>query len=534
VLLWLDFAGNTQALLRYQFTRVSPDQGLSSTFVRKIVQDPFGFLWAGTQDGLNRFDGKRIRVYTKSSIKNQALTGADVRDLLIDSVRSTLWVITSYGGLNGIDYRTGNVWFSFDQQGDPHWKHTLFNSLLLKDHQLYIGSTEGLLRVNVARKVITKEILPYLPKDEAVSIDRLIGAKGHFCWIFTEQKGVLYADLRAKKVVSAPRGEPFKTYDATLMQSDDVLLATSKGLRKVGLRQNGVVVDSNPFPFLPSSLGRESFTCFQEKGGSILISNAQLLVRFRPGQRQYQLLSGNSSADGEKWLSSVFSIYSDPKGVLWLGCQQRLAYAEHSPSPFFSIYQSALSTTRIEHAYYLYPASNSTVYACAQNGLYRVDLPSGSIKAMKEGNPFYHAFHGPRGELIASSRAGALVWSDSRFLPLEKIYPEFTSLSPVVFNSYVRLNDSLWLLGTQNFKGIVVWNHKKREAYFIQEHSNEVRLQENVVNGLYLDRRRQVWVLGDRSVSILDPLLKSVRHLTPAHTGRKKFYSIFFDVTLVT
>jgi ligand-binding sensor domain-containing protein len=532
--LWLGFAGETQSLLRYQFTHISPDQGLSSTFVRKIVQDPYGFIWAGTQDGLNRFDGKRIKIYTKSNIKNKTLAGADIRDLLIDSIRHTLWVITSYGGINGIDYRTGNVWFSFHQQNDHQWKHTLFNSLFVDGPNLYIGSSQGLLRLDLAKKTIRNELLlPYLTEKESVTIDRLLPAKGQGCWMITEQKGVLYVDLANKTVIASPKrdsNEIFKTYDATLLQNGDVLLATSKGLQKASLHHNQVTIDTAPFPFLPSSLTKENFACHQDKSGNILISNAQFIIRFRPEKQYYALLSENSSADLEKWLSSVYSIYTDRQGLLWIGSQQGLAFADNVPSPFYRIYQSAVSTTRIAHAYYLYPANDTILYSCAQNGLYRAQTGSGIVKAIKEGIPFYHVFQGPRSKLIASSREGAFVLTGNQLKPLAKSHPEFSRFGPLVFNSHAELNDSILLLGTQNFKGLIVWNVNKKAAYQICDSSQGIRLQENVINGLYLDKRKNVWILGDRSISILDRSLQHVQHLTPTHADKRKYYSIFFDV----
>ena len=61
-----------------RFARYSLEQGLSQVTVNSIVQDHRGFLWLGTEDGLNRFDGYEFTVYRRnpsdpSSLPNNAV-----------------------------------------------------------------------------------------------------------------------------------------------------------------------------------------------------------------------------------------------------------------------------------------------------------------------------------------------------------------------------------------------------------------------------------------------------------------------------
>lgn len=48
---------------RYYFSTLSMDQGLSGNFAWSISQDKYGFMWIGTTNGLNRFDGHSIKQY---------------------------------------------------------------------------------------------------------------------------------------------------------------------------------------------------------------------------------------------------------------------------------------------------------------------------------------------------------------------------------------------------------------------------------------------------------------------------------------
>src|SRR5215218_6505342 len=90
-------------------TKYTSLQGLSSYNIRKVVQDPFGFIWIATQDGLNRFDGRNFLLFKKNELSGRTLLGADVRDILVDSTTNLLWVLTGEGGLNAIDLITTRI-----------------------------------------------------------------------------------------------------------------------------------------------------------------------------------------------------------------------------------------------------------------------------------------------------------------------------------------------------------------------------------------------------------------------------------------
>ena len=79
------------------FRRLGPAQGLSQASVRAMVQDRHSFLWFGTQDGLNRFDGNEFRAYRHRKDDPDSLPGDLIRALAIDR-DGVLWI----GGTGGL------------------------------------------------------------------------------------------------------------------------------------------------------------------------------------------------------------------------------------------------------------------------------------------------------------------------------------------------------------------------------------------------------------------------------------------------
>lgn len=76
--------------------------GLSNNFVTDITQDRHGYIWIGTEAGLNRFDGESFKVFSE---KNTPLKGNSINALFYDTETDRLW-IGSKKGLDVFDCKT--------------------------------------------------------------------------------------------------------------------------------------------------------------------------------------------------------------------------------------------------------------------------------------------------------------------------------------------------------------------------------------------------------------------------------------------
>lgn len=102
LILWpLPFLLNGQIPF-YTFDHLSLRHGLSQSSVSCIVQDSLGFMWFGTQDGLNRFDGYHFQVFKHDNTDTNTISNNWIHTLLFDR-NGSLWVGTQNGGLNRID-----------------------------------------------------------------------------------------------------------------------------------------------------------------------------------------------------------------------------------------------------------------------------------------------------------------------------------------------------------------------------------------------------------------------------------------------
>ena len=90
------------------FERFSVNQGLSQTSVSVILQDSRGFLWLGTDDGLNRFDGYEFKVFRHDSQIPSSISSNHILSLVEDR-NGDIWVGTKQG-LNRFDVQSEQIW----------------------------------------------------------------------------------------------------------------------------------------------------------------------------------------------------------------------------------------------------------------------------------------------------------------------------------------------------------------------------------------------------------------------------------------
>lgn len=74
-----------------QIMRLSVEEGLSQGFVRSIVQDESGFMWMGTVNGLNRYDGYDFKVYRREADQKYSLLSSTIGSLTMDE-QKRLWI----------------------------------------------------------------------------------------------------------------------------------------------------------------------------------------------------------------------------------------------------------------------------------------------------------------------------------------------------------------------------------------------------------------------------------------------------------
>src|SRR3989304_5595035 len=98
-------ANNYSQQENLKFKHITSDDGLSQNFISCILQDQKGFMWFGSKDGLNRYDGYSFVVYQHDPFDTTTISDNFITSLFEDS-RGYIWVGTLNGGLNCLQRET--------------------------------------------------------------------------------------------------------------------------------------------------------------------------------------------------------------------------------------------------------------------------------------------------------------------------------------------------------------------------------------------------------------------------------------------
>ena len=111
----LGFTQNQQL----KFQRIGTREGLSDPNVLCMIQDSRGFIWAGTRNGLNRYDGHQFRTYFHDANDPGSLSNSYIQDIIEDA-KGNIWVATSGGGLNRFDRSTNRFQQYLNEPNNPN------------------------------------------------------------------------------------------------------------------------------------------------------------------------------------------------------------------------------------------------------------------------------------------------------------------------------------------------------------------------------------------------------------------------------
>ncbi|MBN8707651.1 MAG: hypothetical protein J0L62_17390, partial [Bacteroidetes bacterium] len=127
------------------FERISLDQGLSQTTIFSIAQDKKGFLWFGTQDGLNRFDGYSFRVFRPDRTDPSSVADHWINSLYTDQ-QGRFWVGTFNSGLQLYNPESGEFKsFLFPGKDEyPLVQNRIWSLVDGKNGHLWVGTDHGL------------------------------------------------------------------------------------------------------------------------------------------------------------------------------------------------------------------------------------------------------------------------------------------------------------------------------------------------------------------------------------------------------
>jgi len=316
----LFYSGTTSAQPKLLFKHISNEQGLSNSTIEAIFQDSQGFLWFGTRDGLNRYDGHEIVVYKNEDGDSTSLSDSYIRAIYEDREHH-LWVGT-INGLNRLN-RAKNVFSRFKHQaGDAFSLSSNLVTCILEDRDgdLWIGTYGG--GINLFDKKNQRCIPIRQDGVQANSpgedrVNAIYEDRGGNIWLGTES-GLALFNKKNRRLTLLP-GNAVKVIQEDRqgnlwLGTEDAGLELFDPLIKTITRFSHS--DKDPF-----SLGNNMIkSLLADKKGNLWVGSINGgLNLFNPAKNSffnYQDEPGNGSSLSQRTISALFE---DNQGNIWIG-----------------------------------------------------------------------------------------------------------------------------------------------------------------------------------------------------------------------
>lgn len=275
-----------------RFKTLGAEQGLSQSVVQKIIQSRDGFIWAATQDGLNRFDGYRFKVYRKGA-PPYGLSWSNVKDMVEDSATGQLWLGTVTRGVCVLNPATQVV--QRLPQGSVPLLSENVTALALSPSEVWVATTKG---ISVLQKS-TGAVVKNLPLEGKEISQTLI--TGKYALAFNKSGGLHLLNADRHTAINAFAGlqvfgkDTIEFWSAQQM-GDSVFVCTRQGLFKGLFVQGKLSLPFQPVPII---------TC-----SGMNFTGQYVFSYYTDGRAPFN--SGNSTGSRNTKPSLVFSIIPRP------------------------------------------------------------------------------------------------------------------------------------------------------------------------------------------------------------------------------
>ena len=315
---------------RPRFQHLAQDDGLSQSMVYAIEQDATGFMWFGTQEGLNRFDGYDFVVHAPVPGDSSSLANESIRALHIGA-DGTLWVATDAGGLARYDSAAEDF---ITYRHDPAAAGSLGSDrvrTVFEDSvgRLWVGTDGAGLALLRDRDAGTFEHLRHDPDDlESIGSDYVwsIAEDGDgSLWVATTQ-GLSRLDAatgKFRRFQHDPANPDSLSNDEVRVVRVDrqrnLWVGTAEGLNRYDRRMDSFERfqhdEANPLSLSADRIN----AIFQDSTGILWIGTVDGLNAWNPATRDFMRYREDPANPFSLPHNTVMSIFQDRAGVLWVG-----------------------------------------------------------------------------------------------------------------------------------------------------------------------------------------------------------------------
>ncbi len=469
------------------FKQITSNEGLSQNFISAILQDKNGFMWFGTKDGLNRYDGYDFKVYRHDPLDINSLSGNFISSIFEDS-KGRLWI-----GSNSLDLFVPEKDFferiNFNYKNNTNTKPVIPNQInaIVEDMNglLWIGTNDGLLSFDPqfgttrsyyqqqdSNTSLSDNLIISLMVDDSLL---LIGSQNGLKLLNIEESK--NSDINYEKIAHLPAGEVRTSKRTILSQyltnSGELYAGTPSGLLKIDLQlKNSVFIPYKGHSFFPVWLNR-ILSIVRDQNGNLWLACSGGLVIYNPIKGSFRYYFHNPKDDKSLSMNSLTTLYVDRSQKIWIGTAGKGINVYDQNRKQFSLYDGLVDKEPFKSLFSIssiLPDSKSHLWISSYQKLFRLNRSTSEYETI-------NLLYGPEGEITS-----------------------------ILEDNY----GNIWVSSSGGLHKIS--NDGKSIKWFHHESSNPNSLRDNFVKLLFINNSGSLFAFNSRYLSKYDESSTSFIH----------------------
>jgi diguanylate cyclase (GGDEF)-like protein len=518
-----------------RFETLGLEQGLSQQNVRAIHQDSEGYMWFGTQEGLNRFDGYQFKVFS-NSLKDPASIGSSWVDSIDETSDGKLWIATN-AGVSVFDKETQTFkryknLIGANGQSVSDAKVVFVDSL----DNVWVGTGNGLNLYNPVKDAFDYIELKGIKTDRPLRIESIAEDITNGVWIAVNNHGLYRYDTFTQEVTLFDRN--FDNSENIIANRIIKILVDADQRLWIGTLGKGVFVldlklsnEPGQQKQLTKIEGLDDVSVramYQDSNHTMWIGTNSGLFSYDRSKKfievlRYDINNSQSISD-----NIITSIYQDNGGVFWVGTYRGLSKWNTATANFdYYRYQANIEKSLTSPSINaIHDAGNDSVWVGTVDGLNKIDLISGYVEQFKNdpekentisGNNITALAARNKSELWVGVRGQGITYIDRN--TGKHTYYKHSKEDPSSLSS----NQVTSILATESgeiwvgaFGGGLNRLDTESGKFRRYEHKteNSFSLSSNRVTVVYEDSRKMLWVgTWDGGVNLFNPALGTSKRI---------------------
>ena len=446
----------------FNFKNITIEDGLSQSTVETIYQDSKGYIWIGTNDGLDRYNGYEFKHYKHDKYDKNSIANNYIVDIIEDK-NGYIWVST-IGGLSRINPDKDEIknYYSKEDRGNLS-NSNLWQLLCTKDNRLIASTIDGLNVYDKNKDKFTRILYKEgeLPSQYIYSLEEDIN--GHI-WVGTDNGLVeLDKDLNIVKSYqdAIEDSDVYNVYDDS--KGNIWVCTLDNGLFKINLDDKSVenYKNNNSKISIPSNNVRDIIS---DSEGKLWIATDKGLCTFDYEREEFitynkKLYQSNSLIDDE-----IFCLLKDSSGLIWIGTYSGISRFNHNSS--FTHFKSD-------------PYDNNSISGNVIHGIYEDD---------------------DKTLWIGTNESGVNIINGESIKHLNK---ENSNLVSDLIEDITGFKNYIFI-GTNEGLSVLVKNDKTVKIYTITNYTTKDGLPSNKIRSLFIDSKGYLWIGTNKGLAILD------------------------------